>query len=74
MKITNPELICADCGERYGRRAVGMATFHIDECGICGQEKAVTQPRDYGYLQTGWQDQFALDEIEKMANAARGIA
>ena len=72
--IHNPEWICADCGERYGRRSAGMATFHIDECGVCGQKKAVTEPRDYGYLQTGWQDQFALAEIEKMANAARGIA
>ena len=73
MKPFEPEWVCMDCGERYGRRAVGMATFHMDECGICGQEKAVTQPRDYGYLQPDWQDQFALAEIEKMANAARGI-
>lgn len=51
----NTEWVCVDCGERYGRRAVGMATFHIDECGVCGQQKAVTQPRDYGYLKTGWQ-------------------
>ena len=73
MKTTNPEWVCLDCGERYGRRPLGLTTFHWDECGVCGQETAVTQPSDYGYLQPDWQDQFALSEIEKMANAARGV-
>lgn len=72
--ISNPEWVCADCGQRYGRRPVGLATFHIDKCGVCVQQKAVTQPRDYGHLKPGWQDQFALDEIHKMATAARGMA
>jgi len=74
MKPFEPAWVCMDCGERYGRRPAGIATFHIDECGVCGKQKAVTQPRDYGYLQTDWQDQFALAEIEKMVHAARGIA
>lgn len=62
--ISNPEWVCADCGKLYGRRPVGLATFHIDTCGVCGQKKAVTQPRDYGYLKTGWQDLFSSAKDE----------
>lgn len=73
-KKVNPEWVCADCGRRYGRREPDYATWHIDECGVCGKEKAVTAPRDYGHLAADWQDQFALVEIEKMAEAARSVA
>ena len=27
----------------------GVATWHIGECGVCGETKEVTQPRDFGY-------------------------
>jgi hypothetical protein len=48
---THPAWVCHDCGTRYGRRVPGEAsTWHIDTCDVCGQEKPVTQPRDYGGL------------------------
>ena len=74
MKKNNPEWVCVDCGERYGRRLPKYATLSMGECGVCGKEKAVTEPRDYGHLTADWQDQFALVELEKMALAARRVA
>lgn len=45
-----PTWICADCGEKYGKRNVGTACWHIDKCEICGEEKACTEPKDFGHL------------------------
>ena len=44
-----PDWVCMDCGNAAGR---GMppghiATFHNNVCGVCEQEKSVTQPRDF---------------------------
>jgi len=53
-----PAWICADCGERWGRRPAGNphgATWHMGTCDICDEAKAVTEPRDYGHLREGWE-------------------
>lgn len=50
-----PAWICEDCGEEHGRRECGIATWHPDECGICGEYAYVTEPRDYGHLKDGWE-------------------
>lgn len=42
--------VCSDCGEKYGKRVPELATFHNGTCDVCGGFKAVTEPRDYGYL------------------------
>ena len=45
--------ICFDCGAKYGRRkdfAFNYATCHYDVCDICGNNTAVTEPRDFGGL------------------------
>jgi hypothetical protein len=49
-----PEWVCYDCGIN-ARLAVGKftpigtATYHIDKCDVCEEEKEVTEPRDFGY-------------------------
>lgn len=50
-----PAWICYECGEKHGRRECGIATWHPDECGICGKFTNVTEPRDFGHLKDGWQ-------------------
>jgi len=47
--MTSPVAFCCnDCGQdRYGSH-VGVSTWHTDRCGICGETKAVTEPRDFG--------------------------
>jgi hypothetical protein len=56
MALTQPEWVCADCGEKYGRRpgATGTSTWHMDECGVCKRQAHCTQPRDFGYLRREW--------------------
>lgn len=57
-----PAWVCADCGERYGRREAGAATWHSGNCGVCGDTGVqVTEPRDFGHLRPGWQSLRALD-------------
>jgi hypothetical protein len=50
-----PMWICADCGEKYGKRPFGIATWHRDTCGVCGRVTGCTEPRDVGHLKDGWQ-------------------
>ena len=41
--------ICSPCGKKHGTRVPTMATFHLGKCDYCGEETAVTEPRDYGH-------------------------
>lgn len=53
--MKNPDWICAECGETYGRRACNAhATWHKDMCGVCGKVTSCTEPRDFGYLRPEW--------------------
>jgi hypothetical protein len=55
--IIYPRWICLDCGNKYGRRAGGVCTMHVGKCDVCGEEKSVTEPRDFGYLFDGWRNE-----------------
>ena len=44
-----PSLICSDCGKKYGKYSVGCSSMHKNTCGVCGEIKQVTEPRDWGY-------------------------
>ncbi len=57
-----PQWICAKCGAKYGRCAVSVATWHQDKCDVCGKLGSVTEPRDYGHLLEGWQDEKVSNE------------
>lgn len=45
-----PGWVCLQCAkDRDARMPEGhFATFHVDTCGICNMEVAVTEPRDFG--------------------------
>lgn len=46
-----PQRICSQCAAKYCRRSTcGLATWHDDTCGICGNVTNVTEPRDFGHL------------------------
>ena len=38
---------------KYGRHECGIATWHYDKCDVCGKEKSVTEPRDFGHIIDG---------------------
>lgn len=49
-----PSWVCMECGNEHSRLG-GMplnhaATYHMDNCGLCGKWKACTEPRDFGHL------------------------
>lgn len=46
-----PAWICTDCAvKNKGKFPKGhIATWHIEECGWCHENKAVTEPKDYGF-------------------------
>lgn len=52
-----PQWVCFECGHKYGNRKGGLCTVHYGICGICGNEKTVTEPRDFGHLKPDWRDE-----------------
>ena len=42
-----------DCGQKYGVYSVGCSSSWNGKCGVCGEDKIVTETRDYGYFITG---------------------
>jgi len=58
-----PNWVCHDCGQLWGRwyedgeyfgPQPHYATYHTSKCNVCHQEKSVTEARDYGFLRRGW--------------------
>jgi hypothetical protein len=50
-KLQKADWCCRDCGLKYGDCKEGsVAVFHNSICDICGEEKSITQTRDYNYL------------------------
>ena len=50
-----PDWVCIECG-RKASKAMGnnppafeVSTFHQGTCGVCGEVKSVTEPRDFFY-------------------------
>ena len=52
-----PGWVCLDCGnnasEKAGNKptAFSCSTIHYGICDVCGEKKAVTEPRDFFYPQ-----------------------
>lgn len=49
-----PIWVCDDCGRKHGHKEPRRATWHEDLCGVCGETKMVTEPRDFGHLKPTW--------------------
>ncbi len=55
--------VCKDCGEKFGNRKVGVATWHIGQCDVCKEEGvSITEPRDYGYLSAEKLEEYIFKE------------
>lgn len=46
-----PKWNCRECAIKYGGKYPPghISSWHQGTCGVCGEEKSVTEPRDYGY-------------------------
>lgn len=45
--------VCHECGSLYGDPRSGYSTMWEGPCDVCGENKAVTEVRDYRYLSRG---------------------
>lgn len=52
-RLKQASYCCDECGDKYGTYSVGCSTFWIGICHVCGEEKQITETRDYGYLIKG---------------------
>jgi len=52
-RLRNAYQCCKDCGMEWGVYSVGCSSIWIGRCDVCGEEKGVTETRDYAYLITG---------------------
>lgn len=64
---SQPQWVCNGCGEKWGQwweegeykgPVPNFATYHMDNCDVCGKHKSVTESRDFGYLRKGWDRQL----------------
>jgi hypothetical protein len=53
-KLLTAEVVCRDCGSRYGKYSVGCSSCWEGTCDVCEKENVpVTEVRDCGYLTRG---------------------
>ena len=52
-RLTTADWICCECGDKYGKYSAGCSTFHEGNCEVCGKKSAITETRDFGYLERG---------------------
>jgi hypothetical protein len=57
--LMDAEVVCKDCGSKYGTYSVGCSSTWMGKCNVCGEEKPITEVRDWGYLAKG------IGELEK---------
>ena len=52
-KLRKAYQCCSDCGQEWGVYSVVCSSVWVGKCDVCGEEKGVTETRDYAYLITG---------------------
>lgn len=52
-RLRNAYQCCKQCGMKWGVYSVGCSSTWIGRCDVCGEERPVTETRDYAYLITG---------------------
>jgi hypothetical protein len=52
-KLLTADVVCMDCGSRYGKYSVGCSSMWLGTCDVCDEHKPVTEVRDWGYLTKG---------------------
>lgn len=51
--LEDASVCCHECGAKWGVYSVGCSSTWNGTCQVCGQEKRITETRDYAYLITG---------------------
>jgi hypothetical protein len=53
QKLLTADVVCRDCGSKYGKYSVGCSSMWEGTCDVCDEKKPVTEVRDWGYLTKG---------------------
>ena len=52
-RLTQADVVCRDCGDKYGKYSVGCSITWEGQCHVCGETKPIAEVRDWGYLAKG---------------------
>jgi hypothetical protein len=58
-RLQDAEVVCKDCGSKYGHYSVSCSSTWMGKCNVCGEEKGITEVRDWNYLKEG------IEELKK---------
>jgi hypothetical protein len=49
-KLENADVVCFDCGSKYGEYHDRVSSVWEGKCNVCGEVKKITESRDFKYL------------------------
>lgn len=52
-KLENADVVCFDCGSKYGEYHDSVSSVWEGKCNVCGEVKKITESRDFKYLAKG---------------------
>jgi hypothetical protein len=52
-KLENADVVCFDCGSKYGEYHDRVSSVWEGKCNVCGEVKNITESRDFKYLAKG---------------------
>lgn len=52
-KLVDADVVCFDCGKKYGEYHDGVSSVYEGKCNVCGEIKSITETRDFKWLQKG---------------------
>jgi hypothetical protein len=73
QKLLTAEVVCRDCGDKYGKYSVGCSSTWEGTCDVCEQDKSVTEVRDWGYLGKGISELKAWRPVQPFSDLTEGF-
>jgi hypothetical protein len=73
QKLLSAEVVCRDCGSKYGKYSVGCSSTSMGICDVCEQDKPITEVRDWGYLTKGINELKAWRPAQPFSDLTEGF-
>ncbi len=70
-RLTTADLVCTDCGVKYGKYSAGRSPMRAGFCQVCGGNKQLFEVRDFGYLKPGIE---ALQKKDTIRDQSKQVA
>jgi hypothetical protein len=70
-KLTQADICCHDCGQKFGVYSVGCSSSWEAECPVCGKVGRCTETRDYGYLTKGINELKAWRPVQPFSDLTK---